>query len=174
MGLLSWVRWVAVGRRDGLRARIRRTLGFCTWVDSRRSEPAPAPAPGPTPEPEPEPEEAAELEEDLTGWVKVLELSEVAPGEVVEVLAGDRAVAIANVDGEIFALDSVCPHAGGPLGDGHLDGSVLTCPWHGWTFDVRTGKCELADDVHVPSFAARVVRGSVYVAPNPSGSELLD
>jgi nitrite reductase/ring-hydroxylating ferredoxin subunit len=55
-------------------------------------------------------------------------------------VAGDRIVALYNVDGRLHALDGVCPHQGGPLGKGALRGCVVTCPWHGWQFDVRTGQ----------------------------------
>jgi nitrite reductase (NADH) small subunit len=161
VGLLSWARWVAVGRRDGLRARVRRALGVCTWLDRGR-EPR-RHAPEPTPEPSAEPVPEAPAAADLTGWVRVLDVAEVPPGQVVEVLAGDRAVAVANVDGQIFAVDSVCPHAGGPLGDGHLDGCTLTCPWHGWTFDVRDGSSELAADVRVGTFEVHIEDGAVWL-----------
>lgn len=49
-------------------------------------------------------------------------------------------IALYNVDGTLHALDGVCPHAGGPLGQGQLDGCVVTCPWHGWQFDVTNGQ----------------------------------
>ena len=49
-------------------------------------------------------------------------------------------VAVANVAGEFHVIDGLCPHQGGPLGTGTLCGTVLTCPWHGWQFDVTTGK----------------------------------
>lgn len=57
-----------------------------------------------------------------------------------ELAIADRIVALYNVDGQYFALDGVCPHAGGPLGEGYLTGTRVTCPWHGWQFDVTTGR----------------------------------
>lgn len=54
--------------------------------------------------------------------------------------AGDRAYALANVDGTIYALDNNCPHNGGPLGKGILRETQIVCPWHGWTWDARTGQ----------------------------------
>ena len=47
-----------------------------------------------------------------------------------------RVIALFNVDGTFYALDGVCPHQGGPLGQGTLEGCIVTCPWHGWQFDV--------------------------------------
>ena len=70
----------------------------------------------------------------------VASVSEVPPGTSCEVVAGDRVLAIFNVAGEFYALDGICPHAGGPLGKGALSGSIVTCPWHGWQFDATTGQ----------------------------------
>lgn len=72
-------------------------------------------------------------------WIKVAEAKEVAPacGKVVTVL-GETVVLFA-VDGDVCAIDNTCPHQGGPLGEGVLDGDVVTCPWHGWRYNVRTG-----------------------------------
>jgi nitrite reductase/ring-hydroxylating ferredoxin subunit len=61
-------------------------------------------------------------------------------GEVKEVAIGGRLVCIANIDGNIYATDNVCPHWGGPLGQGKIREGKLVCPWHGWTFDLKTGE----------------------------------
>jgi nitrite reductase/ring-hydroxylating ferredoxin subunit len=62
------------------------------------------------------------------------------PGSVAEVEIGGRTIALCNVAGELFAVDGICPHAGGRLGHGALHGYWLVCPWHGWEFDCRTGE----------------------------------
>lgn len=97
------------------------------------------------------------------GWVKLVAASEVPAGAVTEVAAGDRTVALVNVDGQLYAVDSVCPHAGGPLGDGQLSGCTLTCPWHGWSYDVRTGRSTVDDTVSVATFPVTVVDGIAYL-----------
>lgn len=75
--------------------------------------------------------------------VKIANVKDVPEGGCIGVDTPDgRAVALFNVDGGIFALDGVCPHAGGPIGEGTMEGSVVTCPWHGYSFDVETGACE--------------------------------
>jgi nitrite reductase/ring-hydroxylating ferredoxin subunit len=71
--------------------------------------------------------------------VTVASLSELPPGTGRQVQAGGRAVAVFNVDGTIHAIDGTCTHRGGPLGEGELNGTVVTCPWHGGRFDVTTG-----------------------------------
>lgn len=71
--------------------------------------------------------------------IRVARAGELAPGAVQVVQAGERALALCNVDGTLYAVDQACPHRGGPLGEGDLEGPILTCPWHGWRWDVRTG-----------------------------------
>lgn len=56
------------------------------------------------------------------------------------VRAGERWYALANVDGTFHAVDNNCPHNGGPLGKGRLEGREIECPWHGWRWDVVTGR----------------------------------
>ncbi len=72
--------------------------------------------------------------------IKVARLSDIPPGTCRHVDAGRRAVAVFNVDGTIYALGGTCTHRGGPLGEGELDGTVVTCPWHGAQFNVTTGQ----------------------------------
>jgi nitrite reductase/ring-hydroxylating ferredoxin subunit len=72
-------------------------------------------------------------------------------------------VALFNVEGSIFALDNACPHRGGPLGQGELDGCVVACPWHAWRWDVRTGANVNNPAVAVRCFAVAVEDGQVFV-----------
>lgn len=171
MGLVrSLIRWVAVGRRDGVRSRVREQLGCFTWLDKDLSN-ATASAPRAY-EPEVEPIVPPIVAAPPVGapWVRLVALDEIRAGEVTEIAAGDRTVALANVGGELFAVDSTCPHAGGPLGDGHLEGCVLTCPWHGWSYDLRTGRSSVDDDVAVATFPVKVVDGVVYLDPRDAGA----
>jgi len=72
--------------------------------------------------------------------VKVGALSALPPGSMMEAVVGENSYAICNVGGQLHALDGICPHAGGPLGQGTLlDGTVM-CPWHGYEFDACTGE----------------------------------
>ncbi len=71
---------------------------------------------------------------------RVCGLGDVPPGCIHgSDLDVDTPLAIYNVNGEIFATSAHCPHEGGPLTGGMLDGHMVTCPWHQWTFDIRTG-----------------------------------
>ena len=72
-------------------------------------------------------------------FTKVGSLAQFPPGSVLEVHVGDSTYAVCNADGQIYALDGICPHSGGPLGQGALHGTTLVCPWHAWEFDCREG-----------------------------------
>jgi nitrite reductase (NADH) small subunit len=65
---------------------------------------------------------------------------EVPAGSIREFQLDGKSVALANVEGKFFAVNNVCLHRGGPLGEGELDRQVVTCPWHGWQFDVTNGQ----------------------------------
>ena len=94
---------------------------------------------------------------------KLASLDELPPGTLIEIVRGDDLYALCNVDGEVRALSGVCPHNGGPLGQGALDGSLVTCPWHAWQFDSATGVCTFSDDVCVRVFPARVEAREILV-----------
>ena len=70
----------------------------------------------------------------------VTDLASIPPGSGQAFTIAGRRIALFNVDGKIHAMDDVCPHAGAPLSEGRLNGCVITCPWHGWSFDVTTGR----------------------------------
>jgi nitrite reductase (NADH) small subunit len=88
---------------------------------------------------------------------------DVPPGTARVVQAGDREVALYNVDGTFYASQSRCLHLKGPLGEGELDGPVLTCPWHGWQYDVRTGENEFDRALALETFEVVVEDGEVKV-----------
>jgi nitrite reductase (NADH) small subunit len=61
-------------------------------------------------------------------------------GEAREFNCGEKIICVANVNGEITAMDNVCLHRGGPLGQGVVDGDKIVCPWHGWQYVAKTGE----------------------------------
>ena len=73
-------------------------------------------------------------------WVKVADLSECPPGTLLDVEAGRESIVLANIDGDLYALENRCSHQDLPLSDGELDGDRLECLYHGARFDVCTGK----------------------------------
>jgi nitrite reductase/ring-hydroxylating ferredoxin subunit len=67
-------------------------------------------------------------------------VSAIPPGSAQSVSVAGRQIALFNVDGKFHAIDDMCPHAGAPLSQGSLRGCIITCPWHGWDFDVTNGR----------------------------------
>tara|TARA_Y100000310_G_scaffold60623_1_gene55943 strand:+ start:1560 stop:1865 length:306 start_codon:yes stop_codon:yes gene_type:complete len=82
-------------------------------------------------------------------------------GKVVE--ANGKTIALFNVDGKIYAIDNTCVHAGGPLGEGTCEGNVVTCPWHGWKFDVTTGISPVNPQAKVDTFEVQIEGEEVKV-----------
>ena len=72
--------------------------------------------------------------------MKVANVNDLKTGEGKVVEADGKELALFNVDGKFYAIDNTCTHRGGPLGEGFLEGDIVTCPWHGAKYDVRTGK----------------------------------
>jgi 3-phenylpropionate/trans-cinnamate dioxygenase ferredoxin component len=98
-------------------------------------------------------------------FVKIAHLEDVAPGELLRVEVAGRLVCLANVDGAIYAVDDDCTHISGPLDQGDLEGTDLTCPLHLARFDVRTGKVlrgPARDDL--PTYRVTVHDGDIYVS----------
>ena len=72
-------------------------------------------------------------------FTKVAMVGDISPGEGKAVAVGARRIALFNIDGTFYALDDTCTHRGGPLSEGILMGTEVTCPWHGAVFDVTSG-----------------------------------
>jgi nitrite reductase (NADH) small subunit len=99
----------------------------------------------------------------MAEYVKVMAADELPPGQATERLVDGRPVAIYNVAGSFYATANFCVHRGGPLGQGMLDGCVIMCPWHAWTFDVTTGENTVNAEMKVPTFPVRIEDGNVLV-----------
>jgi nitrite reductase (NADH) small subunit/3-phenylpropionate/trans-cinnamate dioxygenase ferredoxin subunit len=97
-------------------------------------------------------------------FVAAAKVGEIAPGRGKVVRAGDREIGLFRVGESYCAIENTCPHRGGPLGEGDLDGTVVTCPWHGWTFDVATGCSPVNPAAKVRTFPVEVVGDEVRVA----------
>jgi nitrite reductase (NADH) small subunit len=97
--------------------------------------------------------------------LKVASSAEVREGAGIAVLAEGTPVALFRVEGRCHAIANACPHKGGPLAEGELEGHVVTCPWHGWTWDVRTGQNVRQPRLKgVPCFAVTEENGEVFIA----------
>ena len=95
---------------------------------------------------------------------RVSRLEDLPPGEIRFVELAGVKVALARVGDTVYACGDTCPHQGGPLSGGKLYGTRLACPWHGWSFDVKTGVCLFPSrGGPVPTFPVRVTDGEVFV-----------
>lgn len=100
----------------------------------------------------------------MPDWRLACKLDELTSLAGLEVVIEDRIVALFQVDQEIRAIDGICAHAGGPLAKGRIDGNIVTCPWHGWQYDVSTGRHCLTPNICQQSFPVKVEGNEVYVA----------
>jgi len=95
--------------------------------------------------------------------VKVASVGEVEAGQGRVVEAEGQTLAVFNVDRVFYAMDNACAHRGGPLGEGDLDGTIVTCPWHAWRWDVKSGANVNNPALRVACFPVVVENGAVFV-----------
>ncbi|MBI2541317.1 Rieske 2Fe-2S domain-containing protein [Candidatus Woesearchaeota archaeon] len=100
----------------------------------------------------------------MPNFVKAANISDLKPGENKTVSVNGTEVALFNVDGQFFAISNTCLHRGGPLGEGMLDGDVVTCPWHGWRFNVKTGVSPVMPNAKVAAYKIKTEGNDILIA----------
>lgn len=100
----------------------------------------------------------------MAAGIKVASRSEISPGTGKVVEVSGKTLAIFNCDGTFYALQNTCPHRGGPLGEGSLSGTTVTCPWHAWEFNVTSGVSTVNPDATVPSYPVTVDGEDLFVS----------
>lgn len=98
-------------------------------------------------------------------WFAVARDEELPVGGARECVADGRIVAIFRTAEALYALDGICPHQGGPLGKGKLAGCIITCPWHGWQFDVATGQHQASKSIVHTRWLVKSEAGEIWVSP---------
>jgi nitrite reductase (NADH) small subunit len=98
-------------------------------------------------------------------FVPIARVEDVPPGTVRTVRLGEEELALAHCNGGFYATQAVCIHLQGPLGEGRLEDCVLTCPWHGWQYDVRTGENEFDRAIKLRTYEVQVADGEIRVRP---------
>src|SRR5574337_410144 len=96
-------------------------------------------------------------------FMRVGKKEEIPAGTIREFQVDGKTLALANVDGNYYAIHNTCLHRGGPLGQGELEGKVVTCPWHGWQYDVTSGKVTMNPAVGVETYAVEVRGEDIFV-----------
>lgn len=97
-------------------------------------------------------------------YKKVANTDEIPSGKGKLVMGPfDKPIALFNVANEFYAINYICPHMGGPLAEGNLNGYVVTCPWHGWTFDIRTGLPDHPGGHSVSAYNVKVEGEDIYL-----------
>ena len=96
-------------------------------------------------------------------FFKATAATEIAAGQGRTCEIQGKKIAVFNVDGQFCAIDDTCVHRGGPLGEGDLDGKIVTCPWHGWQYDVTTGVSPVNPAAKVKRYNCRVEGDDIVV-----------
>jgi len=99
----------------------------------------------------------------MPNFVKAANASDLKAGENKVVNVNGTEIALFNVEGQFYAITNTCPHRGGPLGEGSLEGDVVTCPWHGWRFNVKTGISPVMPAMKVEQYEVKVEGNEVFV-----------
>jgi nitrite reductase (NADH) small subunit len=161
---MSLLKNIVVGRPNGLRSKLAGMLGRAPSAPASTSA-------APSRSAAPEPAERAlglrkEAPKDVTppdGFEVVLHKDALEAGRIIEIIIGGTAIAVANVGGTYYACSNTCAHAGGPLGEGSLDGTTVTCPYHGWQYDLRDGACKTTPSAKVAVYPVQIVGDAVCV-----------
>jgi len=96
-------------------------------------------------------------------FARTAKTNELPPGTIREFHVEGKAIALANVGGKLYAINNTCLHRGGPLGQGTLEGKIVTCPWHGWQYDVTTGKVSQNPAVGVNCYPVEIRGEDIFV-----------
>ena len=98
----------------------------------------------------------------MAHWVRIARVDDFRESAAREIVVEGQIIALFCVEGQFYALDGICPHQGGPLAQGSLTGCVVTCPWHGWQYDVRTGQHQSIRALVHRCFPLKVENGEIY------------
>ena len=96
-------------------------------------------------------------------WIRVAKIADVPDGSAVALDLDGRSLALFHSGSHFYAIDNLCPHKGGPLAEGSLENGQVTCSWHAWTFDVRTGQCETVPGVKIGHYPVKIKYDEVFI-----------
>ncbi len=96
-------------------------------------------------------------------WIKAGKFSDIEEGKSQIVNAENKEIAIFKIEGKVYAIENTCPHRGGPLAEGYVEGTEVTCPWHAWAFDLKTGACQSAPEFKQPVFKIKIENNEILI-----------
>ena len=96
-------------------------------------------------------------------WHKVAKTSDLADGAAQELTIEGQSIALFKISGKFYAIANHCMHRGGPLATGYIEGSKVTCPWHGWEFDVKTGDCHTLQGSKQKTYPTKIEKNYVFI-----------
>ena len=99
----------------------------------------------------------------MTMWQRAMAISELPKDSGKSVELAGQSIALFSVDGKVHAVQNHCLHRGGPRGEGYLEGSQVTCPWHAWQFDVKTGECDTMKGAKLKTFKTKIEKNEIWV-----------
>lgn len=99
----------------------------------------------------------------MAEFVKVAKIGEIKDGEGKVVAANGLELALFRQNGQFFAFDNTCLHMGGPLGEGTLEDDFVTCPWHGWRYNIKNGQNDLDETMKLKTYKTKVQGDDVLV-----------
>jgi nitrite reductase/ring-hydroxylating ferredoxin subunit len=101
----------------------------------------------------------------MAEFIETIALERLRPGKSMVVRLAGKDVALFNIDGNLYALDDACPHAGVSLGSSKLRGNIVTCRGHRFGYDVTTGQCVSIAGLRAVRHEVKIVDGKIFVSP---------
>lgn len=95
---------------------------------------------------------------------KIATVDEIPSGQGRIFEVNGNQIAVWNLNGNFYAFQNVCPHRGGPVGEGEIEGNTITCPWHGWRFDITSGINPFNPAAKLSCYAVKVDNNEVHVS----------
>ena len=96
-------------------------------------------------------------------WHSVAKTSDIPEGQAQLVELEGKSIALFHSGGKFRAIDNKCPHRGGPLVQGHVEDGKVTCPWHAWQFELKTGVCDTMPGTQQKSYPTKIDKKQVYI-----------
>ena len=97
-------------------------------------------------------------------FIPVAKIEEVPPGSAKCIETGRAEIALFRLGEDFYAISNVCPHQGGPLAEGEVDGDCVICPWHSWRFNIKDGTSPLSPKLKIKTYSVRCEGDQVLIS----------